>query len=96
MHDFCRDPVELFNDSGNPYVDSEITAEHQQGIDNPIVFWDDIIKGVGQEFDNVKDFRAQLCKYAIGKEFAYRFIKNETTRVTEMCCGGMPLEITCI
>jgi hypothetical protein len=29
MHDFCRDPVELFNDSGNPYVDSEITAEHQ-------------------------------------------------------------------
>jgi zinc finger SWIM domain-containing protein 3 len=60
------------------------------------VFWDDIIKGVGQEFDSVKDFRAQLCKYAIGKEFAYRFIKNETTRVTEMCCGGMPLEITCI
>ncbi|KAL5681072.1 hypothetical protein ACJX0J_007457, partial [Zea mays] len=30
------------------------------GLDNPVMFWDDIIKGVGQEFDNVKDFRAQF------------------------------------
>ncbi|KAL6642587.1 hypothetical protein ACP70R_020768 [Stipagrostis hirtigluma subsp. patula] len=77
-----REPDGLFDDPGNPY---EITAEPQQGLDNPIVFWDAIIKGVGQEFDNVKDFRAQLCKYAIGKGFAYRFIKNETTRVTVKC-----------
>ncbi|XP_034574049.1 uncharacterized protein [Setaria viridis] len=80
-----RDAVGLFDDSGDPYVGSEITAEPQHGLDSPIVFWDDIIKGVGQEFDNVKDFRAQLCKYAIGKGFAYRFIKNETTRVTVKC-----------
>ncbi|GJN20270.1 hypothetical protein PR202_gb07625 [Eleusine coracana subsp. coracana] len=86
-----RNSVGLFDDSGNPYIGSEITTEHQQGLDNPIVFWDDIIKGVGQEFDNVKDFRAQLCKYAIGKGFAYRFIKNETTRVTVKCVAeGCP------
>ncbi|XP_066387153.1 uncharacterized protein [Miscanthus floridulus] len=80
-----REPIGLFDDSGDPYVGSEITADPQHGLDNPVMFWDDIIKGVGQEFDNVKDFRAQLCKYAIGKGFAYRFIKNETTRVTVKC-----------
>ncbi|KAJ0959899.1 hypothetical protein J5N97_000333 [Dioscorea zingiberensis] len=45
------------------------------------------ITGVGQEFDNVKDFRAQLCKYGIEKGFIYRFIKNETSRVTARCVG---------
>ncbi|KAL5213270.1 hypothetical protein ABZP36_024117 [Zizania latifolia] len=78
--------VELFDDAINPFG-SEITTEPTQGVNNPIVFWDDIIKGGGQEFDNVKDFRAQLCKYAIGKGFVYRFIKNETTRVTVKCVG---------
>lgn len=47
--------------------------------------WDDVITGVGQEFDNVKDFRGQLCKYAISKGFVYKFIKNESTRVTVKC-----------
>ncbi|XP_010905594.1 uncharacterized protein [Elaeis guineensis] len=47
--------------------------------------WDNVITGVGQEFDNVKDFRAQLCKYAISKGFVYKFIKNESTRVTVKC-----------
>ncbi|KAL6654441.1 hypothetical protein ACP70R_007906 [Stipagrostis hirtigluma subsp. patula] len=82
-----REPVSIFDDPVNPYFGSEITAEPPQELDNPIVLWDDIIKGVGQEFDNVKDFRAQLCKYAIGKGFTYRFIKNETTRVTVKCAA---------
>lgn len=82
---FCREAVSLFDDAFNPYVSSEIMHEPPQEPNNPIVLWDDIIKGVGQEFDNVKDFRAQLCKYAIGKGFVYRFIKNETTRVTVKC-----------
>lgn len=45
----------------------------------------DIITGVGQEFDNVKDFRDKLCEYAICKGFSYRFVKNETARVTVKC-----------
>jgi hypothetical protein len=73
---FCREAASLFDDAFNPYVGSEIMHEPPQGPNNPIVLWDDIIKGVGQEFDNVKDFRAQLCKYAIGKGFVYRFIKK--------------------
>jgi len=40
---------------------------------------------VGQEFDNVKEFRGQLCKYSIGKGFVYKFVKNESTRVTVKC-----------
>ncbi|URE15561.1 PB1 [Musa troglodytarum] len=47
--------------------------------------WASIITGVGQEFDNVKDFRSQLCKYAIGRGFIYKFVKNDTTRVTVTC-----------
>uniref|UniRef100_A0A0A9D615 PB1 domain-containing protein n=1 Tax=Arundo donax TaxID=35708 RepID=A0A0A9D615_ARUDO len=82
-----REVVSMFDDAANPYVHSEITEEPPQGLNNPIVLWDDIIKGVGQEFDNVKEFRAQLCKYAIGKGFVYRFIKNETTRVTVKCAA---------
>ncbi|CAD6252595.1 unnamed protein product [Miscanthus lutarioriparius] len=82
-----REAVSLFDDAFNPYVGSEIIHEPPQGPNNPIVLWDDIIKGVGQEFDNVKDFRAQLCNYAIGKGFVYRFIKNETTRVTVKCAA---------
>ncbi|KAL6908006.1 hypothetical protein ACP4OV_002176 [Aristida adscensionis] len=82
-----RESVSVFDDAVNPYFGSEIIEEPPQELDNPIVIWDDIIKGVGQEFDNVKDFRAQLCKYAIGKGFVYRFIKNETTRVTVKCAA---------
>ncbi|CAL4982454.1 unnamed protein product [Urochloa decumbens] len=82
-----REAVRMFDDAINPYISSDIMEEPPQGLNNPIVLWDDIIKGVGQEFDNVKDFRAQLCKYAIIKGFVYRFIKNETTRVTVKCAA---------
>ncbi|KAK3120751.1 hypothetical protein QOZ80_9AG0693220 [Eleusine coracana subsp. coracana] len=85
--DTPREMVSMFDDAVNPYVGSEITEEPPQGFDNPIMLWDDIIRGVGQEFDNVKEFRAQLCKYAIGKGFAYCFIKNETSRVTVKCAA---------
>lgn len=47
--------------------------------------WDSIIMDVGQEFENVRTFRDDLCKYAFAKGFKYRFIKNEHTRVTAKC-----------
>ncbi|KAJ6844182.1 uncharacterized protein M6B38_291310 [Iris pallida] len=49
--------------------------------------WENVIMGVGQEFDNVKEFRGELCKYAIAKGFVYKFVKNETARVTVKCTG---------
>lgn len=54
---------------------------------NICAVWEDVITGVGQEFDNVKEFRGELCKYAIGRGFVYKFVKNETTRVTVKCTG---------
>ncbi|XP_078432306.1 uncharacterized protein LOC144703887 isoform X2 [Wolffia australiana] len=46
--------------------------------------YDDVIY-VGQEFDNVKVFRDELCKFAFLKGFKYRFIKNEHSRLTAKC-----------
>ncbi|KAJ6842092.1 uncharacterized protein M6B38_303355 [Iris pallida] len=54
---------------------------------NISTLWENVITGVGQEFDNVKEFRGELCKYAIGKGFVYKFVKNETARVTVKCTG---------
>ncbi|ONK80629.1 uncharacterized protein A4U43_C01F19960 [Asparagus officinalis] len=47
--------------------------------------WDSITMDVGQEFENVRTFRDELCKYAFAKGFKYRFVKNEHTRVTAKC-----------
>lgn len=47
--------------------------------------WDSITMDTGQEFENVRTFRDDLCKYAFAKGFRYRFIKNEHTRVTAKC-----------
>lgn len=47
--------------------------------------WDSVITDVGQEFDNVKSFRDELCKYAYAKGFRYKYIKNDHERVTVRC-----------
>ncbi|XP_044431234.1 uncharacterized protein [Triticum aestivum] len=49
--------------------------------------WKDVITGVGQVFESPKDFRDALHKYAIAHKFHYRFIKNDSTRVTAECTG---------
>ncbi|XP_008800158.1 uncharacterized protein LOC103714622 isoform X3 [Phoenix dactylifera] len=67
-----------------PLVPSLASPEDVRPL-NINALWENVITGVGQEFDNVKDFRAQLCKYAISKGFVYKFIKNESTRVTVKC-----------
>lgn len=47
--------------------------------------WDDLISGVGQEFDNATDFRDKISKYAISKGFIYKFTRNVSTKVTAIC-----------
>ncbi|XP_042464748.1 uncharacterized protein LOC122047481 isoform X1 [Zingiber officinale] len=71
-------------DPSTPLFTSLVTTEDVRPI-NSSSHWDTIISGVGQEFDNAKDFRSQLCNYAIGKGFAYKFVKNESSRVTVRC-----------
>ncbi|XP_074569300.1 uncharacterized protein LOC141825940 isoform X1 [Curcuma longa] len=71
-------------DPSTPLFTSLVATEDVRPI-NSGSHWDTIISGVGQEFDNAKDFRSQLCNYAIGKGFAYKFVKNESSRVTVKC-----------
>ncbi|XP_078432308.1 uncharacterized protein LOC144703888 [Wolffia australiana] len=47
--------------------------------------WDSMITGVGQVFDDVKDFRDALHKYAISKGFTYKFVKSDGIRATAEC-----------
>lgn len=66
---FYRMMAGIFDDgSMTPLmVQADGTPEHMQPLPGATGLFDDAITGVGQEFDNVKDFRDQLCKYAIGK-----------------------------
>ncbi|CAL5023497.1 unnamed protein product [Urochloa decumbens] len=47
--------------------------------------WENAITGVGQVFEGSKEFRDALHKYAIAHRFHYRFVKNDSSRVTAEC-----------
>jgi len=40
-------------------------------------WWHDFIRGVGQQFNSVKEMRLALIYYAIDKKFIYKFVKND-------------------
>ncbi|XP_024020388.1 uncharacterized protein LOC21411544 isoform X1 [Morus notabilis] len=47
--------------------------------------WQNSITGVGQRFSGVHEFRESLRKYAIAHQFAFRYKKNDSHRVTVKC-----------
>ncbi|KAL8166312.1 hypothetical protein V2J09_007811 [Rumex salicifolius] len=47
--------------------------------------WQYNITGVGQRFNNVTEFREALRKYAIAHQFAFKYKKNDSHRVTVKC-----------
>lgn len=47
--------------------------------------WQYNITGVGQRFNNVTEFRESLRKYAIAHQFAFKYKKNDSHRVTVKC-----------
>ncbi|XWS64405.1 hypothetical protein CRYUN_Cryun05aG0001700 [Craigia yunnanensis] len=56
--------------------------------------WQNTITGVGQRFSGVHEFRESLRKYAIGHQFAFRYKKNDSHRVTVKCkAEGCPWRI---
>ncbi|XVF31529.1 hypothetical protein REPUB_Repub16aG0153500 [Reevesia pubescens] len=56
--------------------------------------WQNIITGVGQRFSGVQEFRESLRKYAIANQFAFRYKKNDSHRVTVKCkAEGCPWRI---
>lgn len=56
--------------------------------------WQNTIAGVGQRFSSVHEFRESLRKYAIAHQFAFRYKKNDSHRVTVKCkAEGCPWRI---
>ncbi|MCL7028160.1 hypothetical protein MKW94_026774 [Papaver nudicaule] len=55
-------------------------AKHHRAVE-----WENTITGVDQRFTNVHEFREALRKYSIAHGFAYKFIKNDSHRVTVKC-----------
>lgn len=60
----------------NPY-DEKLAKASQQ--------WQNNITGVGQRFNSVHEFRESLRKYAIAHQFAFKYKKNDSHRVTVKC-----------
>jgi hypothetical protein len=50
--------------------------------------WENAITGAGQVFQSAKEFRDALHKYAIAHRFHYKFVKNDSSRVTAECTDG--------
>ncbi|XP_038993876.1 uncharacterized protein LOC120117707 isoform X2 [Hibiscus syriacus] len=56
--------------------------------------WENTITGVGQRFSSVQEFRESLRKYAIAHQFAFKYKKNDSHRVTVKCkVEGCPWRI---
>ncbi|GKV29052.1 hypothetical protein SLEP1_g38024 [Rubroshorea leprosula] len=56
--------------------------------------WQNAITGVGQRFNGVNEFREALRKYALANQFAFRYKKNDSHRVTVKCkTEGCPWRI---
>ncbi|CAN6237404.1 unnamed protein product [Urochloa humidicola] len=74
------------SDSRTP-ADSAIIAVTPDGSKRQKVCasWENAITGVGQVFEGPKEFRDALHRYAIAHRFHYRFIKNDSSRVTAEC-----------
>ncbi|KDP23336.1 hypothetical protein JCGZ_23169 [Jatropha curcas] len=72
-----------------PLVDST-DERHAKGAQQ----WQNTITGVGQRFSSVHEFRESLRKYAIAHQFAFRYKKNDSHRVTVKCkAEGCPWRI---
>ncbi|CAN6271762.1 unnamed protein product [Urochloa humidicola] len=76
----------LISDSGTP-ANSAVIATTPDGSKRQKICasWENAITGVGQVFEGSKEFRDALHKYAIAHRFHYRFVKNDSSRVTAEC-----------
>ncbi|KAK8620191.1 hypothetical protein V6N13_066673 [Hibiscus sabdariffa] len=64
--------------------------KHAKGAEQ----WQNTITGVGQRFSSVTELRESLRKYAIAHQFAFKYKKNDSRRVTAKCkVEGCPWRI---
>ncbi|KAM7272944.1 hypothetical protein ACFE04_027608 [Oxalis oulophora] len=72
-----------------PAMPNEV-GKHAKGAQQ----WQDTITGVGQRFSGVHEFRESLRQYAIAHQFAFKYKKNDSHRVTVKCkAEGCPWRI---
>ncbi|KAI4342894.1 hypothetical protein MLD38_027459 [Melastoma candidum] len=72
-----------------PRIASDV-EKHAKGAQH----WQNVITGEGQRFNSVTDFREALRKYAIANQFAFKYKKNDSHRVTVKCkAEGCPWRI---
>jgi zinc finger SWIM domain-containing protein 3 len=57
--------------------------------------WQQLIRGVGQRFENAGHFRDILRKFCISHGRDYRFIKNEPHRITVVCTNRYKVGVLC-
>lgn len=70
------------------------TASYDEKHTKAAQQWQNNITGVGQRFNSVHEFREALRKYAIAHQFAYKYKKNDSHRVTVKCkAEGCPWRI---
>lgn len=58
---------------------------YDHSLDKEVESWRDIIKGVGQEFESVQEFRDALQKYAMAHRFTFKLKKSEVNRASGRC-----------
>ncbi|ONK66544.1 uncharacterized protein A4U43_C06F9290 [Asparagus officinalis] len=76
--------------NNNGSCNTSDTAKRRRVLDE----WENLITGIGQVFDDIKSLRDALHKYAIANTFDYRFVKNESLRLTAECTTeGCPWRI---
>ncbi|XP_034706920.1 uncharacterized protein LOC117930390 isoform X2 [Vitis riparia] len=99
-------PLDVVDDTTHVDVDAQITMPNEISPVLPLSIsneekhvkaaqqWQNTITGVGQRFSGVHEFREALRKYAIAHQFAFRYKKNDSHRVTVKCkAEGCPWRI---
>ncbi|CAH9075916.1 unnamed protein product [Cuscuta epithymum] len=78
------DPPQIEMSSGLP-ISVSFAVNYNEKNAKAAQQWQNSITGVGQRFNTVHEFRETLRKYAIANQFAFKYKKNDSHRVTVKC-----------
>lgn len=87
-------PTEMMAITGEMPMPISFTGPYDEKHAKAAQQWQNNITGVGQRFNSVHEFREALRKYAIAHQFAFKYKKNDSHRVTVKCkAEGCPWRI---
>lgn len=86
-------PIDIDTENNHPLLPLS-SSNGERNVMRAAQQWQNTITGVGQRFTSVHEFREALRKYAIAHQFAFRYKKNDSHRVTVKCkAEGCPWRI---